>query len=507
MKKILFAGLALLALASAGGTARADDLVAAVLPSSRSGVINKPVTVFATMINVSGSDATGCTITTSQSGLTLDFQATNAVTNQPVGTPNTPVSIASNASQSFLLTFTSSVALQAVDVPLTFDCTGLTAAPIISGLDTLLLSIADSAPPDIVALALTPSGNGVVSTGSEAGTGAFVVASIDIGAGATVTVAPNTGDLTNLPVALTICQTDRAGNCMAPAAASVSTTYTTLSTATFAVFVTASGPVPFDPATTRVFVTFTDSSNVVRGKTSVALLVPATATQTNTSPGGVYVGVWRVTSAPAFPQPISAVVSQDGEFHLLPGIAVNPPFGPIMRETLQLTASPTLTLTATGNSYAAGQGTTMETGTVTATGFFSPQHTLVLTYQNGTQTGTFSLNYVPALSQEPSSLAKITGNFNLRDEAGALTGMAMINADGSFSAMTMAGCMETGTFSIIDASFSVYRVAASFAACGSTPAASFTGLSVMESLSKMNDTLTTELSNPTMAAAELFTSF
>jgi hypothetical protein len=41
-------------------------------------------------------------------------------------------------------------------------------------------------------------------------------------------------------------------------------------TPTFGIFVTASGAIVLDPVNSRVFVTFTDSSDVVRGRTSVA---------------------------------------------------------------------------------------------------------------------------------------------------------------------------------------------------------------------------------------------
>jgi hypothetical protein len=509
MTKAILAALAVLVLAATGAEARADDLVAAVLPSSRSGVVNKPVTVFATLINTSGSDATGCTVTTSQAGLTLDFQATDPTTNQPVGKANAPVAIANGQAQAFLLTFTASTTMQAVDVPLTFDCTGLAAAPIVSGLDTLLLTIADTEPADIIALALTPSHDGVVSTGSETGTGAFVVASIDIGAGEAITVTPNTGDLTNLPVTLTICQTDRGGACMATPAASVTTTYQTLSTATFAVFVTAGGAVPFDPATTRVFVTFTDGNNVVRGKTSVALDVPVTASTTPVTPGGIYVGVLRITSSPAFPQPVAAMVSEDGEFHLLPGKSITSFSKPILRETLQLNFVPTLTLTATGNAYAAGDSVTAETGAVTATGVFSPHHSLVLDFTDGTETGTLSLNYVAGLYQQPSSLAQLAGEQTLHDEAGNTVGMISIMADGTFSGTTMlssnaTACDVSGAFTIIDPNFSVVRLTENIAACGSAAATSFTGLAETQTVGS-ETALITEVSNPTAALANLTT--
>lgn len=509
MKKILLAGLALLGVWSTCKAAGADDLVAAVLPSSRSGAINQPVTVFATLINTSSDDnAAGCTITTSQANLTLDFQATNPLTNQPVGQQNMPVSIAAGKSQSFVLTLTSSVALQAVDVPLTFACQGLQPAPIISGLDTLLLSIGSAEPADIVALSLTESHDGVVSTGSETGTGTFAVASIDIGAASSISVAPNLGDLTNLPVALTICQTNLGGACLATPTAAVTVDYSKLTVASFAVFVTASGPVPFDPANTRVFVTFTDSNSVVRGKTSVALLVPATATQTNVTPGGLYVGVMRITSSPAFPQPVSAVISEDGEFHLLPGFAVTPPFGPIPRLSLQLAFTQNLTFTGTGNLYAAGDTVTAETAAATATGIFSPRRTVVLSLQSGNETATIDLNFVRQLYDQPSSLALLTGMKTVRDEAGKALATVTVNADGSFSGMTAAGCMESGNFSIINANFSVFRVAVNQAACGTAPAGSFMGLASPDNDDQgrlEDDILTIEASNPTLALATILT--
>lgn len=292
MKRLLCAGLALLALTGAAGAAKADDLVAAVLPSSRSGVVGKPVTVFATMINSSGSDASGCAISTSESGLTLTYQATNPQNNQPIGSPNTPVAIANGAAQTFVLTLVSSVPLQAVDVPFTFDCTGLVPAQIITGLDTLTLSMAVKTPePDIVALATTVKGNGVVSTAAETGSAAFAVASIDVGAAGAITVTPNLGDLSMLPVTLAVCQTDEGGNCMATPAGSVSYSYPAGGAATFGVFVTFNGPVPFAPASARVYVDFTDSSNVIRGKTSVALTATPNPFHPGATPGGIYIGM------------------------------------------------------------------------------------------------------------------------------------------------------------------------------------------------------------------------
>jgi len=55
---------------------------------------------------------------------------------------------------------------------------------------------------------------------------------------------------------------------------SVTTQINTADTPTFAIFGIATGPVPFNPAVSRVFVYFTDQGGVARGSTSVAVRTP-----------------------------------------------------------------------------------------------------------------------------------------------------------------------------------------------------------------------------------------
>src|SRR4051794_33941856 len=111
MNRVGGGGAGVLALCSTRGMARGGGLLAAVLPSSRSTVINQPTTVFATILNTSGHDVDGCTIATSQAGVTLSYQPTDPTTNQPIGTANVPVKIAAHRSQSFVLTLVSSIPL------------------------------------------------------------------------------------------------------------------------------------------------------------------------------------------------------------------------------------------------------------------------------------------------------------------------------------------------------------------------------------------------------------
>src|SRR5581483_6259701 len=142
-------------------------------------------------------------------------------------------------------------------------------APSVVGLNTLLLSFDANPVPDIVALAASAD-PGYVDIPGANGTGAFAVASVNVGASAAITVSGDTGSVT-LPVTVTLCQTNSQAQCASPPAASVSTTIDANSTPTFSVFVKGSGAVANDPANNRVFVRFKDSGGVTRGSTSVAV--------------------------------------------------------------------------------------------------------------------------------------------------------------------------------------------------------------------------------------------
>ena len=246
------------------------DLAAAVLPSSRSTQVDNTVTVFTTVINAGSETATGCSIE-NQSGLpiALAYQTTDPATNLPTGTVNTPVDIAPGQSQSFVLSLTPTAIIDSVPVPFTFSCASGTTASTINGGNTLLLSSSDTPVIDVIALAVTGGNTGALSHDDSAG--AFSLATVNIGAPDTVTVAADTG-AADLPVTLSVCETNpNTGACLESPAASVDVTMSTGATPTFSVFSQASAEVANNPAINRVFVRFTDSQAVVRGATSVAL--------------------------------------------------------------------------------------------------------------------------------------------------------------------------------------------------------------------------------------------
>jgi hypothetical protein len=156
-------------------------------------------------------------------------------------------------------------------VQLSFDCTNTDPAPINVGLNTLLLSASTAPVPDIVALGATLSNDGIVNIPGTNGTGAFAVATVNVGATEAITASADTG-ATSLPLTVSLCETNPAtGQCISGIGSTVTTTINANATPTFGIFVQGNGNVPFDPALNRIFVRFKDSGAVTRGSTSVAV--------------------------------------------------------------------------------------------------------------------------------------------------------------------------------------------------------------------------------------------
>ena len=247
-------------------------IVAAVLPSSRSVQVGTTATAFATIISAGSVTATACGISLLTSlPATFMYQTTDPATNQLTGAPNTPVNIAAGVAQSYVFALTPSAPVVPTDVQLSFDCTNTDPAPINVGLNTLLLSASATPVPDIVALGATLSNDGIVNIPGTNGTGAFAVATVNVGATEAITASADTG-ATSLPLTVSLCETNPAtGQCISGIGSTVTTTINANATPTFGIFVQGNGNVPFDPALNRIFVRFKDSGAVTRGSTSVAV--------------------------------------------------------------------------------------------------------------------------------------------------------------------------------------------------------------------------------------------
>lgn len=257
----------------------ASVLAAAILPGGRTVGPGAAATVFATMINSGTAALSNCQVTlpgNAPLGLGLSFAPTDPATNAVTGMQNIPFGLDAGQSQSLLLTFQSAGPIFAPGLQLVFSCGQTVAAPA-EGVNTVDVNFSADAVPDDIALAAAAT-PGLLSIPVN-GIGAFSVAMTNAGATSTdsplTQVAVDTG-LSIFPMTATFCRTDASGNCLS---APLPTAFFSLpagSTATFTVFVTAQGHVPFDPNNSRVFLRFFDFDQqqitlVSRGSTSVAV--------------------------------------------------------------------------------------------------------------------------------------------------------------------------------------------------------------------------------------------
>ena len=262
----------MLLFAASGATPVVGALVSAVLPVSRAVEVGVPATAFATIINAGSQTATGCGITlaTPVSG-TFTYQTTDPSTNAVTGVPDTPTDIAAGASQSFVVSLTPDRELAPTEIAFDFDCDSTEPAALAPGVNTLLVSVSGDAGPDIVALAATAPAPGIVDVPGVGETGAFAVATFNVGAPGRMTVSTDTGDAA-VAADVVLCPSDpTTGACLADPAASVTLDIASGETPTFSVFPQARLGIPFDPAANRVYVRFRDAEGLVRGSTSVAI--------------------------------------------------------------------------------------------------------------------------------------------------------------------------------------------------------------------------------------------
>ena len=246
-------------------------LVSSTLPASRSVQVGDTATLFATIINAGTTTATECGIGLASSiDADIFFQTTDSATNALSGERDALVSIAPGAAQSFLIGVTPNSAFDPTDIEFSFACAGLAPAANISGLNTLLLSASTNPVADMVAIALTPSGDGIAEIPQEAGLGFLSMASVNVGTSAVLRVTARVPG--GLDGALLICQTDPTnGSCVNPPAAAVELSIASNDTPTFAVFLSSFLALPLDAANRRLFIEFRDQTDAVRGSTSVAI--------------------------------------------------------------------------------------------------------------------------------------------------------------------------------------------------------------------------------------------
>jgi murein DD-endopeptidase MepM/ murein hydrolase activator NlpD len=248
---------------------------AAVLPGSRSVQAGSPATVFATVVNSSNVAAEGCWI---GPGAPFDgqfrYRQTDPATNVPIADENVIFDIPAGGARSFVLSLTpaASAVAESYDLPLRYKCDNTDAANMVSGVNSVLMSFGPMPVPDIIAVAITPSGDGILRVADENSAAAFATAVSNVGAAGTLTVRPVArGEAASMR--LRICETDPGtGACLAPATETINRSFVGNETASFAVFARAQGEaVGFSPANTRIRLIAEDADGTVRGSTSVAV--------------------------------------------------------------------------------------------------------------------------------------------------------------------------------------------------------------------------------------------
>jgi hypothetical protein len=193
---------------------------------------------------------------------------------------------------------------------------------------------------------------------------------------------------------------------------------------------------------------------------------------TNADPGGIWNASYTASNGVAVQA--LAVVTEDGRYLAIGknlsndcadidqgNIAVS---GTTFTGTLLSAVIEYSTFNGVAVNCAYADGSTWATGTITGslTQRSSLETTITAKTGGGTSLGTQSNNWTyNNLYNEPSTLARLTGNWSLPDGS-TLT----IHADGSyFIQQASTGCVINGQYSTINTSYNAYAESASYASC------------------------------------------
>lgn len=229
------------------------QLRAAVLPEGRAVQIGDWATFFATIINVSDTDAVNCRI--EPDGWFMGhwgFAPTDPATNARSGDYLTGVDIPARGSGTFVAQFRAIEEVNARQFTFGFECDNASPAPVFDDVNTFRLDVPDFLTPDIVMANATANGGGIARLASPQSTTFMAVSALNIGAGGNITFVPEARGDANL--VLTVCRTDpTSGQCETPRTGEVSVYMGQNATVTLAVFASAQGEdIAFRPATNRV---------------------------------------------------------------------------------------------------------------------------------------------------------------------------------------------------------------------------------------------------------------
>jgi hypothetical protein len=498
--------LGVLALASGllgAGAAQAQSLVASVLPGGRTTTVGGTATIFATVINTSGSALSGCNVSLTGYPLAFTYQTTNPATNAPTGTVNTPFSVAAGAAQSMVLTLSPSAAMNAPLMQPVFTCTGATPASLIPGVDTISLIATTTALADVLTVVATPSGDGILSDvpAQSAGSAAFAVATENAGATAMVTVTADMGDLVPDPLAITMCQTTSDGACMAAPTGQLTLSFASGATPTFSVFAGAYGPIPVDLSQARIYVRFTDASGNAVGVSSVAVTTdPSVATAP--SGGGIYAGSLVITDGTqaGTNENVLYIVSENQQYVGLISPSSTAPVSVLQEGFLltnqNLTFDTTTSYEIAAPSYSLPAGGT--SSTLLANGALAPPPFGFITALYSTashETGSIIISDDGGLYDQTAALSQFAGNWNMR-EGTTKVGTVVFTSTGTFSGTGTGpnnnGCTYVGAINTVNSNYNAQAATVTISGC--SLAGTYTGLSAFYDDVNTDDTVLLGLS-------------
>jgi hypothetical protein len=204
---------------------------------------------------------------------TFSYQTTDA-NNNLSGTANTPVDIPAGGGRMFMFAITPVVDLVEAELAVVFACSNTPVTVTVPGVNTFLVSASAAPTPDLAAVSVTPSHDGIVDIPGNTGTGFFVAAAINVGTAGIITASADDNGKA-LPLSLTICETNPStGACINPPAPTVSTTAAVPHDGTvyYTIFVKGSGNIAYDPANKRLFLRLRSAGDgITRGATNVAV--------------------------------------------------------------------------------------------------------------------------------------------------------------------------------------------------------------------------------------------
>lgn len=236
-------------------------LYSSVLPGARSSSMNGAVvTTFASVINAGTNRDENCSIVSDPprpAALAIMHYHLTDANNVPVGAQDQKFAINPGQTISTVVEFQPAGPSGVQEIFPDFVCDH-SSTDKIAGVNTMWLNVDAFPGADILSIGATPSGDGIITV-PQNGISFMSVSAVNIGVGgASAQVEPDTNNV-NLPLQLSICETDSLGACLAPLADKVTSTFTTDGEVHFyGVFVTDLGgsTIPLDPANKRVFLRF-----------------------------------------------------------------------------------------------------------------------------------------------------------------------------------------------------------------------------------------------------------